>query len=52
MLTNLPLQAFFGPSKLRDITPLRVEEYHQARAKDVCICSSIFCVTANAEWTS
>src|SRR5450432_555243 len=33
MLANL--QEFFGPAKLRDITPLRVEEYQQARVKDV-----------------
>ncbi|PYT20636.1 MAG: hypothetical protein DMG57_41460 [Acidobacteria bacterium] len=38
MLGNL--QAFFGPSKLRDITPLRVEEYQQARVKDVCPATS------------
>src|ERR1022692_1225139 len=29
------LQLFFGPAKLRDITPLRVEEYQQARVKQV-----------------
>ena len=33
MLANL--QEFFGPAKLRDITPLRVEEYQQARVKEV-----------------
>ena len=33
MLGNL--QAFFGAAKLRDITPLRVEEYQQARVKAV-----------------
>jgi len=38
MLSNL--QGFFGPSKLRDITPLRVEEYQQARVKDVCPATS------------
>jgi integrase len=38
MLGNL--QAFFGPSKLRDITALRVEEYQQARVKDVCPATS------------
>lgn len=38
MLGNL--QAFFGPSKLRDITPLRVEEYQQARVRDVCPATS------------
>ena len=27
------LQEFFGPCKLRDITPLRIEEYQQARLK-------------------
>ena len=31
MLGNL--QTFFGPCKLRDITPLRIEEYPQARLK-------------------
>jgi len=31
MLGNL--QTFFGPCKLRDITPLRIEEYQQARLK-------------------
>jgi hypothetical protein len=34
------LQAFFGPSKLRDITPLRVEEYQRARVKEVCPATS------------
>jgi integrase len=29
------LQAFFAAAKLRDITPSRVEEYQQARLKDV-----------------
>src|SRR5712671_2465199 len=29
------LRAFFGTAKLRDITPSRVEEYQQARLKDV-----------------
>src|ERR1035438_8217655 len=29
------LQLFFGPAKLRDITPLRVEEYQQVRVKNV-----------------
>jgi len=38
------LQAFFGPSKLRDITPLRDEEYQQARVKDVRP------ATSNREW--
>jgi site-specific recombinase XerD len=38
MLGNL--QAFFGPSKLRDITALRVEDYQQARVKDVCPATS------------
>ena len=38
MLGNL--QGFFGPSKLRDITPLRVEEYQQARVKEVCPATS------------
>ena len=38
MLGNL--QTFFGPSKLRDITPLRVEEYQQHRVKDVCPATS------------
>ena len=38
MLSNL--QGFFGPSKLRDITPLRVEEYQQARVKNVCPATS------------
>ncbi len=38
MLGNL--QAFFGPSKLRDITALKVEEYQQARVKDVCPATS------------
>jgi len=33
MLSNL--QGFFGPSKLRDITPRRVEEYQQVRVRDV-----------------
>jgi len=33
MLGNL--QAFLGPSKLRDITPLRIEDYQQARVRDV-----------------
>jgi len=38
MLGNL--QVFFGPSNLRDITALRVEEYQQARVKDVCPATS------------
>ena len=38
MLSNL--QAFFGSSKLRDITPRRVEEYQRARVKDVCPATS------------
>jgi integrase len=29
------LQTFFGPSKLRDITPLRVEQYQQERVRVV-----------------
>jgi hypothetical protein len=29
------LQVFFGPAKLRDITPLKVEEYQQVRVKSV-----------------
>jgi hypothetical protein len=29
------LEAFFGPSRLRDITPLRVEEYQRTRVKVV-----------------
>ena len=33
MLGNL--QMLFGPCKLRDITPLRIEEYQQARLKHV-----------------
>ena len=33
MLGNL--QAFFGPAKLRDITPLQVEEYQRERVKEV-----------------
>src|SRR5580692_6307852 len=33
MLNNL--QAFFGPAKLRDITPLRVEEYQRERVREV-----------------
>ena len=33
MLGNL--QAFFGPSKLRDITPLRIEQYQRERVNDV-----------------
>ena len=33
MLSNLT--TFFGEPKLRDITPLRVEEYQQARVKEV-----------------
>lgn len=33
MLGNL--HAFFGPSKLRDITPLRVEEYQRERVREV-----------------
>lgn len=32
MLSNL--QNFFGESKLRDITPLRIEEYQQVRVKE------------------
>src|ERR1022692_1679468 len=28
-------RSFFGPAKLRDITPLKVEEYQQARVKEV-----------------
>jgi hypothetical protein len=38
MLGNL--QAFFGLSKLRDITALKVEEYPRARVKDVCPATS------------
>jgi integrase len=38
MLGNL--RAFFGPSKLRDITALKVEEYQRARVKDVCPATS------------
>lgn len=34
------LQEFFGPSKLRDMTPLRVEEYQRERVKDVCPATS------------
>ena len=33
MLSNL--HAFFGPAKLRDITPLRVEEYQCKRVREV-----------------
>ena len=33
MLGNL--HAFFGPAKLRDITPLRVEEYQRERVREV-----------------
>ncbi len=33
MLSNL--QAFFGAAKLRDITPLRVEEYQRGRVREV-----------------
>ncbi len=33
MLCNL--HAFFGPAKLRDITPLRVEEYQRKRVREV-----------------
>ena len=33
MLGNL--QAFLGPSKLRDITPLRIEQYQRERVNDV-----------------
>jgi integrase len=29
------LHAFFGPCKLRDITPVKIEEYRQARVKEV-----------------
>ena len=38
MLGNL--QEFFGPTKLRDITPLRVEEYQRERVKEVCPATS------------
>jgi integrase len=38
MLANL--QAFFGSAKLRDITPLRVEEYQRDRIKAVCPATS------------
>lgn len=34
------LQEFFGPSKLRDITPLRVEGYQRERVKAVCPATS------------
>jgi integrase len=34
------LQGFFGSSKLRDITPLRVEEYQRERIKTVCPATS------------
>jgi integrase len=34
------LQAFFGSPKLRDITPLRVEEYQRERVKAVCPATS------------
>lgn len=30
------LQTFFGPARLKDITPLRVEEYQRERVKAVC----------------
>ena len=33
MLSNL--HTFFGPAKLRDITPLRVEEYQRKRVREV-----------------
>jgi len=38
MLGNL--RSFFGPTKLRDITPLRVEEYQRERIKAVCPATS------------
>jgi integrase len=38
MLGNL--QAFFGPVRLRDITPLRVEDYQRDRIKAVCPATS------------
>ena len=38
MLGNL--KAFFGSCKLRDITPLRVEEYQRDRVKAVCPATS------------
>ncbi len=38
MLGNL--QAFFGSSRLRDITPLKVEEYQRERVKTVCPATS------------
>jgi integrase len=38
MLGNL--QAFFGPAKLREITPLRVEEYQRERVKEAAPATS------------
>jgi integrase len=38
MLGNL--QGYFGPVKLRDITPLKVEEYQHERVKAVCNATS------------
>jgi Phage integrase family len=38
MLGNL--QGYFGPVKLRDITPLKVEEYQRDRIKAVCPATS------------
>jgi hypothetical protein len=34
------LQAFFGPSKLPDITAFKVEVYQQARVNDACAATS------------